>query len=241
MEAHSYIELQPGAMLSIYVNGSINMADSFIGGVRSDRNKFDTSGGLAYFDPDHIHIFTPSTGVVAKVSGQCVIVGNVYGSRLTLNLGDSSALYGRVASRFLTMTGESTIFYDNALNSGVGYTNPDSLIYQSDGHMKAGVLSLASLNSAALQSLADALTATISGLFGFLFPSGGGGGGAYSVGPTDPTPRTVNVAVTGRVEGNDYANWESKADGALVLVHDTGSGNAVNVKTRSPGHITIVP
>jgi hypothetical protein len=244
MEDQSFIELQPNATLTIYVGGSIDVSNSYIGALRADRSKLDSSGTLAYMNPDRIHLFTPSTGVIANVVEQSVINANVYGSRLTLNLNDTSAVYGRVAARFLNMTEQSTIFYDHALDSGCGYTNPESLIYESDGHMKSSVTSLTNLGSASLQALADALAAPISGLFGFLFPSGGGGGGAVSSGPTDPTPRTATVVVNGRVEGNDYAVWESKADGAVVLVRNDGGADDdddSSVKTKSPGQISVVP
>lgn len=241
MEDHSFIELQPGSTLSLYVNGSIAMSDAFIGGLRANRAKFDSSGALEYTNPDRINILTPSTGVIANVTKQSVIVANVYGSRLTLNVGDTSAIYGRVAARFLTMTGQSTIFYDHALDSRVGYTNTTSALYENDGHLKTSVNSLTSLSTASLQTLADALSSPISGLFGLLNPSGGSTSTAYSVGPGDPTPRVVTVDVTGRVEGSDFNNWEVKADGAVVLVRDDSGGDDSNVKTRSPGLVSMTP
>ena len=240
LDTNSFIELKDGATLKIFVNGDATARDTYVGALRADRSVRDTSGELPYMNPERIRIFTPSTGVTASVAQKSVINASIYGSRLTLNVSDTSAIYGRVACRHLTLSGQATIFYDHALDSGTGFTNEQSALYDEDGRLKAGVTTLANLNSSTLQSLADALAVSISTIFGLLNPVGGSGGGAVAVGPSDPTPRTVTVEVGCRVEGQDFNDWEENSDGAVVLVRSE-EDEKIAINAHTPGDISVNP
>lgn len=240
MENNSFIELMPGASLKVYAMKNVGFDDAYVGEVRANRSVRDSTGQEPYMDPARIQFFGGSLNQGWTTEDISVLKCNIYAPKASLLLNDNSAIYGRVATSFLTVQKQAAIFYDPALDSGGGYTDTKSTIYDGGGRIKAGVTTLANLNNSSLQSLSDALNAPIKTLFGMLNPAGGGSPAPVAEGPTDPTPRTITVGVSCKQEGQDYRQWESNLDGAVVLVQ-TEVNNKTVVNAQSPGAISMTP
>ncbi len=242
LDNKSFIELMPGASLTLFVTGDVSLDDAYIGNLRADRSVLDTSGNESYMNPERITIFDMENDSTWTTKDATVVKANIYTPRMNMVLADDTAIYGRVAVAKLEMKNRAAIFYDHALNSGGGYTNPNSMVFEADGTLKSDVTSLASLDPADLQALADALAAPVTNLLGELLnPLLGGGGGEVVLGPTDPTPRTITVVMDFEQHGADSSTWESQADGAIVVkINNSGSGTEFTASFEAPGPLTIV-
>ena len=237
----SFIELMPGATLMMYLDDQLIVSNGYIGDLRADRSARDVSGASSYVNPERIQIFGSTNNVNWGLRNQSVIKASLYGPANTLNIREDSAVYGRVAARKLTVQDQGAIFYDHALDNGNGYTNPDSPIFEADSTIKADITALASLDDASLQALADSLGTSIKGLFGLLDPAGGSDDTPIVVGPGDPTPRTVTVAIRFEQHGTDRHTWENRAAGAVVVtVDDSGGSGQLQATLKPMGDITVV-
>ncbi len=213
MDRDSYIELAPSATLHLFVAGNVTMSDAYIGEARADRTVFDNSGMSPAIDLNRIMLYDIDDGLGTpkswSLSRKSIVKGQVYAPTAAVTLQDHAALYGRVATMVLGMAGNSTLFYDPSLNTGNGYTDPYSPIFDLNGRITADIYSLNSLDTSQFQVLADTMTWTIS--YGDYFTNYTGYVAPVPVAPLpgDPTPRSVTVENQLLTFGSNINTWES--------------------------------
>ena len=205
------IELIDDASLTIFVRGDLDIDDGYIGnGAYDPATDRDATGGASWMDPQRIAIYsvTPEDNPWNwELHHNSVVKASIYAPDLyKITIMDDSALYGRVAVPYLNLKDRAAIFYDHGLDLGSGYTNPNSSLFDEDGHIIDSFLALVSLNSTDLSALADAgdlliyAGGTVYGDIPEAEPEGGG---------SDPTPRTVPVNYQVVSFGTDIAEWEA--------------------------------
>jgi hypothetical protein len=204
------IMLQPDATLTIFVGDDLNINDSYIGNMSAEDPLRDNTGTASWIDPERVRIY--SIPPVADVSdwdfhGNSVTKASIYGPDVaTLQVRQTSAHYGRVAVQSILVKDDGAIFYDHLLDRGGGYTNPASPLFDADGRIKSDLLALPSLDTAALQTVADALQIpiTIDGetITVDIVEE------PVVVEPGDPTPRTVPVTYEMEEFGTDMTQFE---------------------------------
>lgn len=166
------IELSPTSTLSLYVRGSgavtsVNLRDSYIGDARTDKIR-DNTGAAKYFNPAQIAIFSmPPIATAANwlIERNTVVKGSMYcpdAAKVTIQ--DQSALYGRIATKAMAMSGDAAIFYDPRLNSRNGYATTTSPLYNKDGTIVSAYKNLISLDTSSLQAAADLSGKTVRGI-----------------------------------------------------------------------------
>lgn len=180
------IEVDEGASLLLIVQGSVQLAGSYIGAQRAFGETLDASGHASYpvagAGSVAILAATPDgpAGSISIMDGS-VIKGRLYMPSREILLSDQSAVYGSVVGETVELLGAS-IFYDPALRNDRGWLNPRSGIYQADGAVRAEVRAIGALNDAAFADFADATGVAPDLLLGVIMPNalaaGAGGGGS---------------------------------------------------------------
>jgi hypothetical protein len=210
------IELKAGAKLTLFVRGdgatAVDLKDAYIGNLRADSTR-DATGKSPYMDPERALIFSmpASSPKPWLLDRNTVVKASVYApDASSFTLSQQSAVYGRVASRVVAMTGDAALFYDPSLNDRVGYCYSGSALWDTNDRLKNEFKTLASLDASLLQSIADTLGTIIAALTK--------GDPAYkpassptappAVGPTDPTPRPIEVEYELVTFGNALDAWE---------------------------------
>jgi hypothetical protein len=120
---------------------------------------------------------------------------------------DTSALYGRVVATSLLMQQDAAMFYDPALDTGGGFTNPSSELYDEAGRILATFKNLAQLNDADIQAAANLEKVKVKAKGEKTAPLVADP--IDPVDPLDPTPRPVDVTVDLASFGKSVADWES--------------------------------
>ena len=220
---HGYILLDDDATLTIFVGDEFDVKDSYIGEAPKPGIPFDIAGTAPYIDPTRISIFNihpdkvhenidPGEGVPIQkweLQGNSVVKANIYAPDvLVTEIRQQSALYGRIATQTIQVKDDAAIYYDHMLDSGNGYTNPDSCIFTVDGHIDSAFTGLASLNLPDLQVLADALGIPIVLGIDTIAPP------ETPVGPVpmgEATPRPLVVSYTFESFGSDLQQVELAA------------------------------
>jgi hypothetical protein len=132
-------------------------------------------------------------------------------------------VYGRIAASQVSICSNGAVFYDHSLDSGAGYTNPGSKLYDDDGRIRAEVNALPSLNDSDLTNLSDVLEAPVSAV-GRLIGAGAlalGGGAKVQGDQAASTPRTVPVEFGMVSVGNNvFAMETAVTSGGWASVED---------------------
>jgi hypothetical protein len=163
----SAIELKPGASLQMYIGGALTLTDAYIGEERG-HNLRDNSGMAPWIEPTRLQVFSippRSTPVDWALNNNSVLKASVYAPDLNkLEIKNDSAIYGRVASTDVYLSGNGALFYDPSMNSGRGYTEPDSMLFAADDHIETSFKTLSSLSALDLQVAANLSMAKILGV-----------------------------------------------------------------------------
>ncbi|HWB18815.1 MAG TPA: hypothetical protein VG711_00825 [Phycisphaerales bacterium] len=207
------IELMPNAVLLLFVTEDILADQSYLGDLRADSSR-DNSGSASYVDPSTIQVY--STNVANSTEWRfrdnTVAKGLYYAPNRKLRIEDNSAIYGSVAAQQVEVTDNGAIFYDPALDSAIGYTNPKSALYNPDGTIISSVLSLLSLDQLSLSTLSTATSLQVKSrgkvVSGFTVVDAGLRG---SLNENDPTPRPVQVDFNMDTFGSDTSIDEARA------------------------------
>jgi hypothetical protein len=206
------IELRPGAILNLYVRGNsgnaFDITDGYIGEQRSNGTR-DASGAAPYMNPERVSIWSMAgSSPTWRMVNNSVVKGSIYAPHAgDFRIEGQSAIYGRIASTRVAVSSDAAIFYDPALNDGVGFTEPTSALY-SAGRLRSQFATLASLDSAVIQAAADATNLLVKTVFGLLTPSGYSPTGPGAVAPTDPTPRPLRIRMQRISVGDALKSWE---------------------------------
>ncbi len=99
------------------------------------------------------------------------------------------------------------LFYDSSLDELVGYTNPDSGLYDASGDLSSAFTSAFTLNDSSLQTLADTTSKTILAI-GVTIASSTAPPPPPPPDAGDPTPRPVRIQTTLVTFGPDMSEWE---------------------------------
>lgn len=209
---NSAIELMSNANLTIYVADQIVIRNSYIGQVRPN-NAIDTSGLERAFDAQRVRILRlPSATHMTDwtMVGRSAVKSTMYAPMTRVRVREESAVYGRVAAYEVEITDIGAVFYDPALNLGMGFTSTKSPIYNSDGTPKTPFKTLASLDTSVLQSAANtAATRVISpDRKTVLVPVGEALLPPTVEDITQPTPRPVQIAHRLTYFGTGVSQWE---------------------------------
>ncbi len=211
------IELKPNATLTIYLRDDVLLNYAYIGDERVDDLR-DNSGYASWMDPPRIRFFTsplPAEGdddgsftQQWNLNNNSIIKGSLYSAHARIAIETDSAIYGRVAATRLLIKDNGSLFYDHTLDSGLGYTNPDSDLYDVNEHIFDEFLGLGSLDDADLLAASEQ-TGTV------IYASGNSYGTAPAeeiivVPPGQPTPRPVPVEYEIVSFGTDMRDWETQ-------------------------------
>lgn len=170
------IELDEGASLSLYVGGTIDVRNSYIGEERADDSR-DHTGGAPYMDPVRVRLYSlhefadglpggpggpqVGTGKQWRVWENSVVKASIYATEANFQIANDSALYGRVAAMSVDVQDNGAIFYDPGLDERRGYRNPACAMYDAAGAIRPAFQLLASLGADDLNALATVSGATI--------------------------------------------------------------------------------
>ena len=209
----SSIELLPGATLRVYVDGALSITDGYLGdGPFDPVTDLDTTGDARWMEPERLVIYSmPTISPLTqwKVNGASVVKGRLYAKDLMyLELRHTSAFYGNVVANEVRILEQAAIFYDHTLDSGNGYTIPNSGVFDEFDHIMAALLSLASLDTADVQAAADAMNVAITN--GLETLDGTGASAVVEEEPEGPgpTPRPLLVEYEITSIGGDSSAWE---------------------------------
>jgi hypothetical protein len=214
---NSSIELMPGARLTMYLGDAVNLQDSFMGEQRSNSLR-DNTGMAAPFNAKRIRIFRlPQSGAGAAwaLRQNSVVKASIYAPRVQFEIRDQSALYGRVAAKRVDVREQGAVFYDPALNRRTGFTEPSSVLFQSDGQLLSAVKTMTTLDQATLQSIADACNIELKAATDeniLIKPTGAIDPTISTTGPTEPTPRPTKVEYRIMSHGTSVTDWEQQAN-----------------------------
>jgi Tfp pilus assembly protein PilX len=205
LQKDSFIYLQDDSTLTLYIGGSLQTDHAAIGSYRSGATR-DVSGYEPYIDPSRVEIYGLGASGKVEIKGTSTVSGSLYFPMYDVLIRENAALYGRVAANTVTLKNDAAIFYDHKLDSGTGYTNLESQIYEANGDMKALVKVLSSLDDATLTALASSLGVEVKNgreLLGAITKAN------EVVLPGDPTPRPVPVEFEMITLGTDVTTWEN--------------------------------
>jgi hypothetical protein len=215
---NSAIELGDGATLDLFVDGDVEIIDGFIGEASIGGPDLDSSGHAPWMDPQRIHVFGSAAGTVSgwSVSGNSVVKASLYAPSGRVTIGDQSAVYGRLAADRVSMHEDAAVFYDHTLDSGFGYTKPDSLVFAADGSIPSSFVAIGSLAEGTLAEAAAHTDLAISA-YGKTYYQGQRYDGDFVPGTSDvllppdpaaPTPRPAVVEFEFGAFGADITGWE---------------------------------
>ena len=210
MNTHSAILVEPDGKLKLWIGGKLTTSESYFGpSTFSGADDMLTGGDAPWSDPRAIQIYSIGTdpletipGAIWKLFHGTVATASFHAPNAhKFQIKHGSAIYGRVLTSDLSLTQGSSIFYDPSLDTGLGFTNPDSAIWTETGDIEPVIeTSLTSLDDAVVDGIETSL-------------------GLTTVLPVAFVPSPVGIA-TARVNsvswsmsesGADIAEWESDA------------------------------
>ena len=156
---HSTSEIQVGAAgaLSIISHGAVTINDSFVGpSVVGKPAMSDISPMAQYADGGATRVTIYAQPSAVSITGGAVVRGEVYAPGAAVTISGESAVFGRVLGGAIAVEESSNVFYDPALNSGRGWTNRQSGIWDSDGNVRAEVLDVTTFDDESLGEFAAA-------------------------------------------------------------------------------------
>ncbi|UCD75600.1 MAG: hypothetical protein JSV91_01535 [Phycisphaerales bacterium] len=211
---HASIQINDDSELTIFVRGDVDIHDGYIGdGPYDSDTDRDSSGNAEWMDPERIIVYSiPSVEETDWVlEHNSVVKGSLYAPHPdSIEIRDDSAVYGRITGREIDVKNRGAIFYDPALDSGMGYTSPDSDLFTDDGNLLEVLAALMSLDPANLIALAEAgdlLVYAGDTIYGDVPIIDPGNGGTF-----EPTERTVTVDYEVIAFGAAMEDWEDAAE-----------------------------
>ncbi len=215
--ADSAIYVTGEGRLRLWVNGNIDVNASLLGPHDSNLIDGHTPAGAlsAYYDPEAVQIYryydgnagllsatllqltygltanlsilSPQSGSTWNFDNNSVVAGRLYapGQNILFN---GAALYGCAAATNIELSNGAFVHYDHALDLRLGYTNPESALYEAEGDLADDVV-------AAITDLSDSTILAVNTITG---------GDVALISPDPPStpivsPRTRKV----------YSKWSS--------------------------------
>lgn len=153
----SRLQVAAGGALSIVSHGGVVIDDSYVGTILQAGEAVEAVSPLAPHAPGgaaRVMIYAQPT--LVRIEDGAVVKGEVYAPGATVTVGDASAVYGRVLGGSIALTDGGSVFYDPALNSGRGWLNPNSGIWETPTTVRSEVLDVARLDDESLGAFAAA-------------------------------------------------------------------------------------
>ena len=202
-----FIEVLPGGRLTLFARKQLNLTDAYIGDIRADRSIIPSVDESLYMNPKKIRIFNDTNGHHWHFHGNSVVKGSLYGPENCIKTHDNSMIFGRVAVDHIDLKDSSALYYDPSLNTGAGFTNPDSRLYTAAGDTTGTSFwtlpSLEPADIAAAAATENMPAESFDSVEGFVSPT------PYVSTSGVPTPRIVGVDFDVADIGFDPHNWES--------------------------------
>lgn len=200
------------ARLTLFVRGGISLHNGYIGDLRTSGLR-DNTGYASHMDPRRIQIFSMSNENGFQnwdITGNSVVKASIFSPDVRLRIREESALYGRAVAREVRIDGEGALFYDPALNSRRGYTNPGSRLFDALGGIRLEFQALSSLNPDEIQWIADVSGAVIlpCGLGASYLPAGYVPSVPHASADGEVTPRIIDVDCSMLAFGTDMRTFE---------------------------------
>ncbi len=158
---YSSIEVQNGASLRLFIGGKLDINQGVLGlpdTLVFDVNRDPTTGISFYQDPERVKVFKIDGTASAswKIKGKSYAAATFYGPNASIDVDQQSAVFGNLVATDVKIRGGSKLFYDPQLDSGWGYTNPDSFVYDGMGNYDSNVTNNATdLDDSTYASLED--------------------------------------------------------------------------------------
>jgi hypothetical protein len=215
---NSSIELQPGGEVRVALARSVDLNNSYMGDVITGAGPPDASGNSPYMNPARLEIYGLDNNSMENwdLNGTSVIKGVIYSPPSRVRIGDTSAVYGRVAAGVVELNADAALFYDPALDSRRGYTSQSSLLFENDGDVVdafAELDSLDALDVAAAAEMAGVIVLATDNGTDMIVPDGViADADPPPMVPGQPTPRPVIVDYWITSLGSNMREWESQVE-----------------------------
>jgi len=153
----SRLEVAAGGALSIVSHGSVVIEDSYVGTSLPTGALPDTISPLAQHGPGGAsRVMISAQPSLVRIEDGSVVKGEVYAPGAAVTVGEGSAVYGRILGGNIDLIDGGSVFYDPALNSGRGWSNPNSGIWETPTSVRAEILDVARLDDESLATFAAA-------------------------------------------------------------------------------------
>ena len=158
---YSAIEVQNGASLRLFIGGNLDINQGVLGlpdTLVYDAGRDPTTGINFYQDPERVKVFkiAGSPSATWQIRGKSYAAATFYGPNASIDVDQHSAVFGNLVATNVKVRGGSKLFYDTQLDSGWGYTNPDSFVYDGTGNYDTNVTNSATnLDDSTYASLED--------------------------------------------------------------------------------------
>jgi len=141
---YSSIEVQSGASLRLFIGKNLDINQGVLGlpdTLVYDVNRDPTTGIATYQDPERVKVFKIAGTAAStwKIRGKSYADATFYGPNASIDVDQQSAVFGNLVATNVKVKGGSKLFYDPKLDSGWGYTNPDSFVYDGTGNYDTNV------------------------------------------------------------------------------------------------------
>jgi len=164
----STIEVQNGASVRLFVGGNLTIDQGVLG--MTDTLVFDDKrkpedGITFYQDPARVKVYklngsAPANWIIRGKSYACALF---YGLNSKIDLMGTSAVFGNMVANEIVLHDNSRLFYDPVLNCGMGYTNPDSFVFNGSGSYDTNITTSATdLDDSTITSIKNYVMTTSS-------------------------------------------------------------------------------
>lgn len=120
--------------LKIYLDGSLYMENAGVGVARSlARNSNRTIDNMTnYRDPARVSVYMTGASSIT-IHQKAVLFGTIYAPRCAFDVRTGGFIVGRVAANTVRVRNDSGIYYDLAMDNGLGFTNLSGPLYTGGG------------------------------------------------------------------------------------------------------------
>ena len=105
-------------------------------------------------------IFAQPSPEAVLVNEGSVVTGEIYAPDAAVTISDASAVYGRVLGGSVVLD-DGRLFYDPALDTGRGWLNPESALYEAENDVRDAVAGVTVLNDESLAAFTLATSVAV--------------------------------------------------------------------------------
>ena len=157
------LQVGSGGALTIVSNAGVTVTDSYIGAkLPPGGTRPDADGGAPYggVGASAVTIFAQPSPEAVLVNEGSVVTGEIYAPDAAVTISDASAVYGRVLGGSVVLD-DGRLFYDPALDTGRGWLNPESAVYEAENDVRDAVAGVTVLNDESLAAFTLATSVAV--------------------------------------------------------------------------------